>query len=34
LIAGSRGAHVPDTVEWIRKAAATAARGDVLMELS
>ena len=33
LIAGSRGAHVPETVAWIRKAAATAVRGD-LMELS
>ena len=33
LIAGSRGAHVPETVAWIRKAAETAARGD-LMELS
>jgi hypothetical protein len=34
LIAGSRGAHVPETVEWIKNAAATAARGDLLMELS
>jgi hypothetical protein len=33
LIAGSRGAHVPETVAWIRKAAETALRGD-LMELS
>jgi hypothetical protein len=29
LIAGSRGAHVPETVEWMRNAAATAARGDL-----
>ena len=29
LIAGSRGAHVPETVEWIRNAAATAARGEL-----
>ena len=29
LIAGSRGAHVPETVEWIRKAAETAARGEL-----
>jgi hypothetical protein len=36
LIAGSRGAHVPETVEWIRKAAETAARAGAgpLTELS
>src|SRR5829696_4274365 len=29
LIAGSRGAHVPETVEWIRNAAETATRGEL-----